>query len=175
MRPSPFDGSAMEYLLMQDITLSTLTISTVYAIIRVSMSARWELCTDTQQPDRVKKAKSATDLKFLFYLFLWKVFPKATDWQLGIFTCKVAKKSVGKKTNHESNLYKWHICFLKNPPHFHTVCPTRPAAQLPSDHHPSCLKPCKTASLLNAGKKYLFFSIRHISSNFESLALSEWL
>lgn len=113
MRPSPFDGSAVVYLLMQDITLSTLTISTVYAIIRVSMSARWELCTDTQQPDQVKKAKSATDLKFLFYLFLWKVFPKATDWQLGSFTCKVAKKRVGKKTNHESNLYKWHICFKK--------------------------------------------------------------
>lgn len=70
MCPSPFDGSAVEYLLMQDITLSTLTISTVYAIIRVSMSARWELCTDTQQPDQVKKVKSATDLKFLFYLFL---------------------------------------------------------------------------------------------------------
>lgn len=113
MCPSPFDGSAVEYLLMQDITLSTLTISTVYAIIRVSMSARWELCTDTQQPDQVKKVKSVTDLKFLFYLFLWKFFPKATDWQLGIFTCKVAKKSVGKKTNHESNLYKWHICFKK--------------------------------------------------------------
>lgn len=113
MCPSPFDGSAVEYLLMQDITLSTLTISTVYAIIRVSMSARWELCTDTQQPDQVKKVKSVTDLKFLFYLFLWKFFPKATDWQLGIFTCKVAKKSVRKKTNHESNLYKWHICFKK--------------------------------------------------------------
>lgn len=34
---------------MQDITLSTLTISTVYAIIRVSMSARWELCRDIEQ------------------------------------------------------------------------------------------------------------------------------
>lgn len=157
MRPSPFDGSAVEYLLMQDITLSTLTISTVYAIIRVSMSARWELCTDTQQPDQVKKAKSATDLKFLFYLFLWKVFPKATDWQLGIFTCKVAKKSVGKKQTMKVIYINGTFVFKNNPPHFHTVCPTRPAAQLPSDHHPSCLKPCKTASLLNAGKKILIF------------------
>lgn len=41
---SPWEGSAVENLLMQDITLSTLTISTVYAIISVSMSARWELC-----------------------------------------------------------------------------------------------------------------------------------
>ena len=46
MCPSPCEGSAEEYLLMHDITLSTLTISTVYAIIRVSMSARWELCKD---------------------------------------------------------------------------------------------------------------------------------
>lgn len=38
-----------EYLLMQDMTLSTLTISTVYAIISVSMSAKWELCRDIQQ------------------------------------------------------------------------------------------------------------------------------
>lgn len=42
------EGSAEEYLLMQDITLSTLIISTVYAIISVSMSARWELCGDIQ-------------------------------------------------------------------------------------------------------------------------------
>lgn len=44
--PSPCDCSADVYLPMQDITRSTLTISTVYAIISVSMSAKWELCRD---------------------------------------------------------------------------------------------------------------------------------
>lgn len=42
--PSPCDGSSDVYRPMQDITRSTLTISTVYAIISVSMSAKWELC-----------------------------------------------------------------------------------------------------------------------------------
>ncbi|TNN67811.1 hypothetical protein EYF80_021965 [Liparis tanakae] len=43
------EGSAEEYLLMQVMTLSTLTISTVYAIIRVSMSARNQQLIRTQE------------------------------------------------------------------------------------------------------------------------------
>lgn len=97
MRPSPFDGSAVEYLLMQDITLSTLTISTVYAIIRVSMSARWELCTDTQQPDQVKKAKVSYRFEIFILSFSLKGFPKSNRLTTGNFYMQSCQKECGEK------------------------------------------------------------------------------
>lgn len=104
------------------------------------------------------KRQSQLQIWNFYFIFFFERFSQkqqTDNWEF--LHAKLPKRVWGKKQTMKVIYINGTFVFKNNPPHFHTVCPTRPAAQLPSDHHPSCLKPCKTASLLNAGKKILIF------------------